>query len=123
MIRMRRPLWERRLFPPISGFEQTSLILSVDQIAGIEEKYTPEAYGSIIDYAEEHRLSPEELEALYQDLESALSVIYNDFYSYKENLELFSPSMTNMRYFIVPNSVEQITEKNFEQVAYTNIKN
>ncbi len=110
------------VIPPISGFEQTSLILSVDQIAGIEEKYTPEAYGSIIDYAEEHRLSPEELEALYQDLESALSVIYNDFYSYKENLELFSPSMTNMRYFIVPNSVEQITEKNFEQVAYTNIK-
>jgi len=88
----------------------------------IEELYAPLGYGSIAEYAEQQKLSDHELQAVYQDLEVVLSTIHNDFYAYQENLELFSPDMTNMRYLILPKEVDAVTGEDYEQKVYTNIK-
>lgn len=104
-----------------SGDAQMS-VTNVEQIEAVDERYAPVGYDSIISYAEKNGLSTEELQEAYYHLQDVLPVIYNDFYSYKENLEYFSPSMTNMRYFLIPRSAEEINEKNFEELIYTNIK-
>ena len=77
-------------------------VQNVEQIEAVEERYAPVGYDSITSYAEEQKLTTGQLQALYYDLENIIPVIYNDFYAYKENLELFSPSMTNMRYLLIP---------------------
>lgn len=99
-----------------------AVIQNVEEIMAIDERYAPAEYASIIDYAEAQRLSTQELEEIYGALESVLGSIYNDFYSYKENLELFSPSMTNMRYLVLPENVARLTKEDYEQKTVTNIK-
>lgn len=59
---------------------------------------------------------------IYYDLENTLPVIYNDYYAYTENLELFSPSMTNMRYFVIPKSVTEVSPEDFSKKICTNMK-
>ncbi len=98
-------------------------IQNVEQVSALDERFTPVEYSSVVDYAEEHQLSTSELQDIYYILESALSMIYNDFYSYKDNLELLSPDMTNMRYMVIPKDVVRVTKENYEQKIYTNIKN
>lgn len=99
-----------------------AVIQNVEELMAIDERYAPAEYASIIDYAEAQRLSTQELQEIYGALESVLGDIYNDFYSYKENLELFSPSMTNMRYLVLPESVTRLTKEDYEQKTVTNIK-
>lgn len=96
-------------------------VQNVEQIEAVEERYAPVGYDSITSYAEEQKLTTGQLQALYYDLENIIPVIYNDFYAYKENLELFSPSMTNMRYLLIPKSVTEVTPDDFEEKIYTNI--
>lgn len=96
-------------------------VQNVEQIEAVEERYAPVGYESLTAYAEEHYLTTDQLQALYYDLENIISVIYNDFYAYKENLELFSPSMTNMRYLVIPKSVAEVTPEDYEEKCYTNI--
>ena len=88
-------------------------VRNVEQLEAVEERYAPVGYDSITAYAEERKLTTAQLQELYQDLESTLPVIYNDYFAYTENLELFSPSMTNMRYFVIPKSVEQVSPEDF----------
>lgn len=97
-------------------------VQNVEQIEAVEERYTPVGYGSVTAYAEEKNLTTSQLQALYYDLENIIPVIYNDFYAYKENLELFSPSMTNMRYLLIPKSVSEVTPEDFAEKVYTNIR-
>lgn len=97
-------------------------VRNVEQLEAVEERYAPVGYDSITAYAEEQKLTTTQLQELYQDLESALPVIYNDYFAYTENLELFSPGMTNMRYFVIPKSVEQISPEDFTKKIYTNMK-
>ena len=96
-------------------------VQNVEQIEAIEERYSPVGYESITAYAEEKNLTTAQLQALYYDLENIIPVIYNDFYAYKENLDLFSPSMTNMRYLLIPKSVTEITPEDYKEKIYTNI--
>ena len=91
----------------------TAAIQNVEQIEAVAERYAPVGYTSIVEYAQQKNLSAQELQNMYLNLESALSAIYNDYYAYKENLELFSPSMTNMRYIVIPQSAGELTEKNY----------
>lgn len=97
-------------------------VRNVEQLEAVEERYAPVGYDSITAYAEEQKLTTAQLQELYQDLESTLPVIYNDYFAYTENLELFSPSMTNMRYFVIPKSVEQVSPDDFTKKIYTNMK-
>ena len=97
-------------------------VRNVEQLEAVEERYAPVGYDSITAYAEEQKLTTTQLQELYQDLESTLPVIYNDYFAYTENLELFSPGMTNMRYFVIPKSVEQISPEDFTKKIYTNMK-
>ena len=97
-------------------------VRNVEQLEAVEERYAPVGYDSITAYAEEQKLTTAQLQEIYQDLESTLPVIYNDYFAYTENLELFSPSMTNMRYFVIPKSVEQVSSEDFTKKIYTNMK-
>lgn len=97
-------------------------VRNVEQLEAVEERYAPVGYDSITAYAEEQKLTTTQLQELYQDLESTLPVIYNDYFAYTENLELFSPSMTNMRYFVIPKSVEQVSPEDFTKKIFTNMK-
>lgn len=106
----------------VEGIFGQAVIQNVEEFMAIDERYAPAEYDSIIDYAESQRLSTQELQEIYGALESVLGDIYNDFYSYKENLELFSPSMTNMRYLVMPESVTRLTKQDYEQKTVTNIK-
>lgn len=96
-------------------------VQNVEQIEAVDERYAPVGYESLTAYAESHNLSTAQLQSLYYDLENIIPVIYNDFYAYKENLELFSPSMTNMRYLVIPKSVTEVTPEDYEKKVYTNI--
>lgn len=100
----------------------TTAIQNVEEIQAVEERYLPVEYSSIVSYAEERELTTDELRMIYAELEEALSSIYNDFYSYKENLELFSPSMTNMRYLVIPRDLTWVTKEDYEEKTVTNIK-
>lgn len=97
-------------------------VRNVEQLEAVEERYAPVGYDSITAYAEEQKLTTAQLQEIYQDLENTLPVIYNDYFAYTENLELFSPSMTNMRYFVIPKSVEQVSPEDFTKKIYTNMK-
>ncbi len=99
-----------------------AVVQNVEEIQALVERYAPAEYPDIISYAEEQGLSTQELHETYGALETTLSNIYNDFYSYKENLELFSPSMTNMRYLVLPKDVVWVNKDDYEQKTVTNIK-
>ena len=119
-------------FIPEGGIEEPDLfgegifgqavIQDVEEIQAVEERYAPAEYTDIISYAEAQKLSTQELQEVYASLENVLNNIYNDYYSYKENLELFSPSMTNMRYLVIPEDVTRISREDYEQKTVTNIK-
>ena len=100
-------------------YEAQRLMLA-ESLTATEAAYNV-GYESITAYAEERNLSTSQLQTLYYELENMIPVIYNDFYAYKENLELFSPSMTNMRYLVIPKSVSQVTPEDYEKKTYTNI--
>ncbi len=104
------------------GIFGQAVIQDVEEIQAVEERYAPAEYTDIISYAEAQKLSTQELQEIYASLEHVLNNIYNDYYSYKENLELFSPSMTNMRYLVVPEEVTRVTKEDYEQKTITNIK-
>ena len=104
------------------GIFGQAVIQNVEEIQAVEERYAPAEYTDIISYAEAQKLSTQELQDIYASLEHVLNNIYNDYYSYKENLELFSPSMTNMRYLVIPEEVTRVTKEDYEQKTITNIK-
>ena len=104
------------------GIFGQAVIQNVEEIQAIEERYAPAEYGDIVSYAEAQKLSTQELQEIYAALEQVLNNIYNDYYSYKENLELFSPSMTNMRYLVLPESVNRVTKEDYNEKTITNIK-
>lgn len=104
------------------GLFGQAVIQNVEEIQAVEERYAPAEYSDIISYAEAQRLSTQELQDVYMALEDVLNNIYNDYYSYKENLELFSPSMTNMRYLVLPENVTRVTKEDYEKKTITNIK-
>ncbi len=111
----------------VNGDEQSSGIFqstvqNVEQLEAVEEKYAPAGYESITAYTDAKNLSTAALQQIYYDLESVLSTIYNDYYAYTANLEIFNPSMTNMRYFVIPKNLEDLTSENFSKKIYTNIK-
>jgi len=114
---------EEDVYAELDPFNQgQTTIQNVEQIEAVEERYAPIGYASLVDYAEKNQLSTARIQELYNDLIQVISEIYNDFSAYKENLELFSPSMTNMRYLIIPKELTEVTEEDYEKKTYTNIK-
>lgn len=99
-----------------------STILQMETLEAVGERYAPVGYGSLIEYAQKNKLTGSELQGLYHDLQETITTIYNDYYAYVENLELFSPSMTNMRYMIIPAAVKGLTAENFNELTFTNLK-
>ena len=114
---------EEILADDVEGFGALQgTVQNVEQLDAVEEKYAPSGYESITTYAESRKLSTAQLQELYYDLEDVLSIIYNDYYAYTENLDLFTPSMTNMRYFVIPKNVEELSQENFAKKICTNMK-
>lgn len=97
-----------------------SSISNVEEIEAFPERYAPVGYGSLTDYAEINGYTTAQLQNAYQNLQTTLSQIYDDYYAYLENLDLFSPSQTNMRYAVIPKTVIDMNENNFSSRITTN---
>lgn len=64
----------------------------------LNELYQPENYRSIVSYATENDM---DLEAVYTLMDKTLENIVSDVLSYRDNVNIFSPESSNVRYFLV----------------------
>ena len=93
----------------ISNTEETvSEDLYTKQI--LNEEYQPENYRSIIAYAAENQL---DLNTIYEQMEKTLQNIVSDVLSYRDNVNIFAPEASNIRYFLIDREDDQI---------YTNVE-
>lgn len=71
----------------------------------LNELYQPENYRSIVSYATENDM---DLEAVYTLMDKTLENIVSDVLSYRDNVNIFSPESSNVRYFLVDRELNQI---------------
>ena len=71
----------------------------------LNELYQPENYRSIVSYATENDM---DLEAVYTLMDKTLENIVSDVLSYRDNVNIFSPESSNVRYFLVDRELKQI---------------
>ena len=71
----------------------------------LNELYEPENYRSIVSYATENGI---DLEAVYSMMDKTLENIVSDVLSYRDNVNIFSPESSNVRYFLVDRELKQI---------------
>ena len=71
----------------------------------LNELYQPENYRSIVSYATENGI---DLEAVYSMMDKTLENIVSDVLSYRDNVNIFSPESSNVRYFLVDRELKQI---------------
>lgn len=71
----------------------------------LNESYAPEDYHSIVSYATETGV---DLSAVYEQLDKTLQNIVSDVLSYRDNVNIFSESASNVRYFLVDRERKQI---------------
>ena len=71
----------------------------------LNELYQPENYRSIVSYATENGM---DLEAVYSLMDKTLENIVSDVLSYRDNVNIFSPESSNVRYFLVDRELKQI---------------
>ena len=88
----------------VSGVSETSY----DEVYTkrvLNELYQPENYRSIVSYATENGM---DLEAVYSLMDKTLENIVSDVLSYRDNVNIFSPEASNVRYFLVDRELKQI---------------
>ena len=71
----------------------------------LNELYEPENYRSIVSYATENEM---DLEVVYSLMDKTLENIVSDVLSYRDNVNIFSPESSNVRYFLVDRELKQI---------------
>lgn len=76
----------------------------------LNEAYQPENYRNIVCYAME---TGTDLSEIYAQMDKTLENIVSDVLSYRDNVNLFSPSATNVHYFLVDRDSGQV---------YTNVQ-
>ena len=75
----------------------------------LNERYHPENYRNMITYATE---TGTDLNVLYAQMEKTLENIVSDVLSYRDNVNVFEPQNSNVRYFLVDRE---------EKEVYTNV--
>lgn len=71
----------------------------------LNEAYQPENYRNIVSYATENNI---DLESLYAMMDKTLENIVSDVLSYRDNVNIFDPESSNVRYFLIDREQEQI---------------
>lgn len=102
----------------ISNTEDVSEELYTKQI--LNEEYQPENYRSIVAYAAENQL---DLNTIYEQMEKTLQNIVSDVLSYRDNVNIFAPEASNIRYFLMDRennqlytNVEELRSEPYEQL-------
>lgn len=75
----------------------------------LNEMYVPENYRNIISYATETGI---DLDVVYAQMDETLENIVSDVLSYRDNVNIFAPQSSNIRYFLIDREMEQ---------TYTNV--
>ena len=76
----------------------------------LNEAYQPENYRNIIAYAMDTGI---DLNAIYEQMDKTLENIVSDVLSYRDNVNIFAPTASNIRYFLVDRDLNQV---------YTNVE-
>ena len=76
----------------------------------LNEAYQPENYRNIVSYAVE---TGTDLSEIYEQMDKTLENIVSDVLSYRDNVNLFAPSASNVHYFLVDRDLRQV---------YTNVQ-
>lgn len=71
----------------------------------LNEAFQPMNYRSIVEYAME---SGKDLSSVYAEMDKVLENIVSDLLAYRENINIFSQSSSNVRYFMIDRGNEQI---------------
>ena len=71
----------------------------------LNEAYAPANYGSIVSYATE---TGKNLSDVYGQLEKTLQNIVSDVLSYRDNVNIFSETASNVRYFLLDRDARQV---------------
>ena len=71
----------------------------------LNEAYQPENYRSIVAYAMENN---QDLSAVYAQMDKTLENIVSDVLSYRDNVNIFAPESSNVRYFLADREQKQI---------------
>ena len=76
----------------------------------LNEAYQPENYRNIITYAMDTGV---DLNTIYEQMDKTLENIVSDVLSYRDNVNIFAPTASNVRYFLVDRDQNQV---------YTNVE-
>lgn len=71
----------------------------------LNENYQPENYRNIVAYATDAGI---DLSTIYEQMDKTLENIVSDVLSYRDNVNLFAPSVSNVRYFLVDRDLKQV---------------
>lgn len=71
----------------------------------LKEAYAPENYRDIVAYATE---TGTDLSTIYEQMDKTLQNIVSDVLSYRDNVNLFSPDVSNVRYFLLDRDQGQV---------------
>lgn len=71
----------------------------------LNEVYKPENYRNIVDYASQ---TGGDLSTIYAQMDKTLQNIVSDVLSYRDNVNIFSTSASNIRYFLIDRETKQI---------------
>lgn len=71
----------------------------------LNESYKPENYRNIVSYATE---TGTDLSTIYAQMDKTLQNIVSDVLSYRDNVNIFAPESSNIRYFLVDRDQAQI---------------
>ena len=83
------------------------------QKAILNEAYQPENYRNIIAYAADAGI---DLNTIYEQMDKTLQNIVSDVLSYRDNVNIFAPSASNVRYFLIDRDLKQVYT-NLEEYA------
>ena len=71
----------------------------------LNEEYAPENYRNIVSYATE---TGSDLTVIYEQMDKTLQNIVSDVLSYRDNVNIFSETASNVRYFLIDRETDQI---------------
>lgn len=71
----------------------------------LNEAYQPENYRNIVSYAMD---TGTDLNEIYAQMDKTLENIVSDVLSYRDNVNLFAPSSSNVRYFLIDRDLGQV---------------
>ena len=71
----------------------------------LNEAYKPENYRNIVSYATE---TGTDLTTIYEQMDKTLENIVSDVLSYRDNVNIFAPASSNIRYFLIDRDLGQV---------------